>query len=196
MRPRFSAAIATMASRTRAALSRWTHRVGVARVRAGLITPTRNAIGLSLPVASEASIAIGSLSPWRSILPPQGGGKEPARFARFAALSIATALFLLPVLYADAQTRRERPADETPEQYPAGENRDDTFYFCTACHGFKIVAQQGMSRGRWDETFDVMVKRHGMVDVQGEQREQMLDYLAKAFPERRAPGGWKNPFER
>jgi hypothetical protein len=98
--------------------------------------------------------------------------------------------------FADAQTRRERPADEAPEQYPAGEHRDDTFYFCTACHGFKIVAQQGMSRGRWDETFDVMVKRHGMVDVQGEQREQMLDYLAKAFPERRAPGGWKNPFER
>ncbi len=40
-----------------------------------------------------------------------------------------------------------------------------------------------------------MVKRHDMVDVQGEQRDQMLDYLAAAFPERRAPGGWKNPFE-
>jgi hypothetical protein len=32
--------------------------------------------------------------------------------------------------------------------------------------------------------------------VRGEQRDQMLDYLAKAFPERRAPGGWKSPFER
>ena len=27
------------------------------------------------------------------------------------------------------------------------------------------------------------------------QREQMLDYLAATYPERRAPGGWKNPFE-
>ena len=88
-----------------------------------------------------------------------------------------------------------RPAEEAPEQYPAGAHRDDTFYFCTACHGFKIVAQQGMSRERWNETFDIMVTRHKMVDVQGAQREQMLDYLTAAFPERRAPGGWKNPFE-
>ena len=52
-----------------------------------------------------------------------------------------------------------------------------------------------MSRDRWNETFDIMVKRHSMIDVQGEQREQMLDYLTASFPERRAPGGWKNPFE-
>lgn len=105
------------------------------------------------------------------------------------------ALLILPVLDAGAQGRRERPPEETPEQYPASTHRDDTFYFCTACHGFKIVAQQGMSRERWNETFDLMVTRHKMVDVQGEQRDQMLDYLATAFPERRAPGGWKNPFE-
>ena len=65
------------------------------------------------------------------------------------ALAVLAVVVLTP-FSADAQTRRERPADETPEQYPGGENRDDTFYFCTACHGFKIVAQQGMSRGRWD----------------------------------------------
>ena len=85
---------------------------------------------------------------------------------------------------------------ERPEQYPAGANRDDTFYFCTACHGFKIVAAQGLSRERWSETFDFMVARHKMVDVQGEQREQMLDYLSTAFPERREGGGWKNPFAK
>ena len=97
----------------------------------------------------------------------------------------------MPAPKAGASGRRRR----SPEQYPAGAHRDDTFYFCTACHGFKIVAQQGMSRERWNETFDIMVTRHKMVDVQGEQREQMLDYLTAAFPERRAPGGWKNPFE-
>ena len=112
-----------------------------------------------------------------------------------ALVAVLAFLLLLPALDATAQPRRERPPGETPEQYPAGANRDDTFYFCTACHGFKIVAQQGMSRERWNETFDVMTKRHGMVDVQGEQRDQMLDYLAAVFPERRAPGGWKNPFE-
>ena len=33
-----------------------------------------------------------------------------------------------------------------------------------------------------------------MPDVQGEDREKMLDYLETAFPERRAPRGWQNPF--
>jgi hypothetical protein len=108
-----------------------------------------------------------------------------------AVLLLVFCLLAVPSLL--AQTKAP---DEAPEQYPAGEHRDDTFYFCTACHGFKIVAQQGQTRERWSETIDIMASRHGMVDVQGEQREQMLDYLSKSFPERRAPGGWKNPFER
>ena len=111
---------------------------------------------------------------------------------------LATALFALFALSAidvSAQSKRERPREETPEQYPAHPQRDDTFYFCTACHSFKIIAQQGMSRERWNDTIDYMIERHKMVDVQGEHRDQMLDYLSTAFPERRAPGGWKNPFE-
>ena len=127
-------------------------------------------------------------------LPHTGGGDARSTVA-FTVLAALIALLILPALDAGAQSRRERPPEESPEQYPAGAHRDDTFYFCTACHGFKIVAQQGMSRDRWNETFDIMVKRHSMIDVQGEQREQMLDYLTAAFPERRAPGGWKNPFE-
>ena len=126
-------------------------------------------------------------------LPHKGGGKS--RHSHAFGLALTALLLILPALDAGAQSRRERPPEETPEQYPAGAHRDDTFYFCTACHGFKIVAQQGMSRERWNETFDFMVKRHNMVDVQGDQRDQMLDYLTAAFPERRAPGGWKNPFE-
>jgi hypothetical protein len=94
----------------------------------------------------------------------------------------------------EAQAPQAKPQEEQPEHYPDGPNREDTFYFCTACHGFKIVAQQGMSRARWNETFDVMVSRHNMPDVQGEDRERMLDYLEGAFPERKQPGGWKNPF--
>ena len=93
-----------------------------------------------------------------------------------------------------AQARRERPPQEEPEHYPDGPNREDTFYFCTACHGFKIVAAQGLSRERWDETLTFMTTRHNMPDVQGQDREKMLDYLTTAFPERSAPGGWKNPF--
>ncbi len=70
---------------------------------------------------------------------------------------------------------------------PTHPNRDDAFYFCTACHSFKMVAAQSMSRERWDESLTFMVKRHNMPDVQGEDREKILDYLEKAFPERPNP---------
>ena len=109
------------------------------------------------------------------------------------ALTLA-ALIVVPVVDSTAQGKRVRPPEEQPEQYPDGPNRENTFYFCTACHGFKIVAAQGMSRERWDESLTWMVERHKMPDVQGEDRAKILDYLAAAFPERTQRGGWKNPF--
>ncbi len=123
--------------------------------------------------------------------PARGGSGRLAAGAW--ALAACVVLVVLPALDASGQ-RRERPKQEQPEDYPDGPSREDTFYFCTACHGFKIVAQQGMSRARWNETLDFMVTRHKMPDVQGADREKMLDYLERAFPERRQPGGWKNPF--
>jgi hypothetical protein len=93
-----------------------------------------------------------------------------------------------------AQQAPFAPKDETPEMYPAGPHRDDAFYFCTACHSFQIVAAQGMNRERWDESLTWMVQRHNMPKVEGKDREKILDYLSAAFPERRQPTGWKNPF--
>jgi hypothetical protein len=85
---------------------------------------------------------------------------------------------------------------ESPEMFPAGPYREETFYFCSACHGFKLIAQQGMSREKWDETLAWMTVKHNMPKVEGKDLDQMLDYLATAFPAK-APsqtGGWKNPF--
>jgi hypothetical protein len=90
--------------------------------------------------------------------------------------------------------QQPKPADEKPEDFPAGPNREDTFYFCTACHAFKIVATQGMSRDRWDESLTWMTERHRMPELKGKEREDVLAYLAEAFPERKQPGGWRNPF--
>ena len=116
-------------------------------------------------------------------------------FSVVGAAALATGLLmLLSAAEGGAQTRPAAPVEEAPQQYPAHPNRDDAFYFCTACHSFRIVAAQGMSRERWDESFDWMLERHNMPDVQGEDRKRILDYLASAFPERREPGGWKNPF--
>ncbi|MGH6816061.1 MAG: hypothetical protein ACREC6_10170 [Hyphomicrobiaceae bacterium] len=106
------------------------------------------------------------------------------------------ACWLLSAHFAAAQQQGGTfaPREETPEMYPAAPHRDDTFYFCTACHGFRIVSAQGMSRERWDESLTWMTERHNMPKLEGREREKILDYLAAVFPERRTPGGRKNPF--
>ena len=87
------------------------------------------------------------------------------------------------------------PAEETPEMFPAGPNRDEAFYACVACHNFKLVAAQGMSRARWDDTIAFMIERHGMPAIGDEDRKLIVDYLAAAFPERaQQRRGWRNPF--
>lgn len=83
-------------------------------------------------------------------------------------------------------------AEEGPESLPAGPGRDETFYVCVTCHSFTLVAQQGMSRGRWEDTLKLMVERHGMAEFDKETRELIVAYLATHFPERAR--GRANPF--
>jgi hypothetical protein len=120
--------------------------------------------------------------------------RQGRRLAAGAGLAAALLAVTLAARDSVGQSTQAKPQEEQPGHFPDGPNREDTFYFCTACHGFKLVAAQGMSRDRWNETIDVMVTRHNMPDVQGEERARMLDYLEGAFPERKQPGGWKNPF--
>lgn len=109
---------------------------------------------------------------------------------RFA---FATLVLLAAALPAAAQ--QFAPRDENPEDYPAGAGRDDTFHACTACHGFKLVAQQGMSRRQWDDTLALMNQKHGMPALDAKERETVLNYLEATFPPRApAARGWQNPF--
>ena len=88
------------------------------------------------------------------------------------------------------------PRDEAPEQFPEGAGRDETFYACTACHNFKLVAAQGMTRAQWDDSLNWMTTRHNMPAIDGDDRKVVLDYLERTYPPR-APasrGGWQNPF--
>jgi hypothetical protein len=86
------------------------------------------------------------------------------------------------------------PPDEAPEDFPDAPGREDAFYACTACHGFKLVAAQGMSRARWDDTMDFMVRQHKMPPLRAKERAVVLDYLARAFPERTPARSFQNPF--
>ena len=90
------------------------------------------------------------------------------------------------------------PRDESPEEFAAGAGRDETFYACTACHGFKLVAQQGMTRAQWEDSINLMIRRHNMPPLDDKDRERVLNYLETAYPPR-APagrGGWVNPFAK
>ena len=108
------------------------------------------------------------------------------------AVSFALAAALFAASPAAAQTFT--PAEERQEDYPDGPGREQTFYACIACHGFKLVAQQGQTRQQWSDTLDWMTQKHKMPPIDGDLRKTVLDYLETAFPPRTAPGGWKNPF--
>jgi hypothetical protein len=115
---------------------------------------------------------------------------------RFALALVLAGCVMSPS--ADAQLNQQKqfvPRTEAPEEFPDGPGRDETFYLCSACHNFKLVAAQGLNRRQWDESFQLMIDRHGMVDIQGEDRKLVLDYLEKTYPPRApAGGGWRNPF--
>lgn len=114
---------------------------------------------------------------------------------RFAMAAMAGLLWMAPATAQSTFT----PRDESPEEFAAGEGRDQTFYICTACHGFKLVAQQGMTRAQWDDSIGLMIRRHNMPALDDKDRAAVLDYLEAAYPPR-APaagrGGWQNPFAK
>ena len=113
---------------------------------------------------------------------------------RLAWLALAGMLLMTP---ATAQTGFT-PRDESPEDFPAGAGRDETFYACTACHGFKLVAQQGLSRAGWEDSINLMIRRHNMPPLDAKDRAVVLGYLAATYPPRApaARGGWQNPFSK
>ena len=123
-----------------------------------------------------------------------------ARIGRRAlAPALALAMAMLAAVGVEAQSPAPAytPGEESPEEFPAGPGRDETFYACVACHNFKLVAAQGMSRERWDETLRFMTVRHNMPAIDGDDRRLILDYLAATFPERaQQHRGWQNPFAK
>jgi len=113
---------------------------------------------------------------------------------RFALVVMAGLLWTAPAF---AQSSFA-PRDESPEDFPAAAGRDETFYACTACHGFKLVAQQGMTRSQWDDSINLMIRRHNMPPPDDKDRAVLLNYLEATYPPRApaARGGWQNPFAK
>src|SRR5690349_17473390 len=119
-------------------------------------------------------------------------GIAAARLARRLASSALLAVALVTSAQAQ-QPRTFTPTDESPDDLPPGNGRDETFYLCTACHGFKIVAQQGMTRAQWDDSLNWMTTRHGMNPLEGADRGLVLDYLEAHYPPTAPAGGRGSP---
>jgi hypothetical protein len=121
------------------------------------------------------------------------------RVVRPAAILAVQWLFLVAALtgtgVAGAQPAATpfTPREEKPEDFPDGPGRDDAFYNCTACHGFKLIAQQGQNRRQWEDTINLMMAKHNMPPLDAKTREAVLNYLEATYPPRARPG-WQNPF--
>ena len=113
---------------------------------------------------------------------------------RALGMALAALLWMTPAIAQTAFT----PRDEGPEEFAAGAGRDETFYACTACHGFKLVAQQGLTRAQWEDSINLMIRRHNMPPLDDKDRAVVLGYLEAAYPPRApaARGGWQNPFAK
>lgn len=61
---------------------------------------------------------------------------------------------------------------------PPGEGAEETYFACIACHSLRTVTNGGYSRAVWDELLDWMVEEQGMMELDPEEREIILDYLA------------------
>ncbi|MDX2287222.1 MAG: hypothetical protein NW217_00155 [Hyphomicrobiaceae bacterium] len=118
--------------------------------------------------------------------------KRAVAYGRPARVSAAIVAIALAVA---SGTARAQSTEDRPELYPDAPHREETFYACTACHSFRIVAAQGMTRDTWAETLTWMTAKHNLPKLKDKDLDNVLDYLAVAFPPK-APvqGGWKNPF--
>ena len=122
------------------------------------------------------------------------------RRTAFAVRSLFLSLLLM-VAFAGVQSFAQQPQPqfmpqaEDPDSFPDAPGRDDAFYACAGCHAFRLVANQGLTRERWDETISLMSERHGMPKLEGKDRELILNYLAKTFPPKTDQNrGFQNPF--
>jgi hypothetical protein len=128
--------------------------------------------------------------------PPPQGGREPHRVPTLTKL-VAALVLVLGTTASLAQTTFT-PRDESPEEFVAAPGRDETFYACTACHNFKLVAAQGLNRAGWEDSINLMIRRHNMPPLDPKDREVVLGYLEAAYPSRTpaARPGWQNPFSK
>jgi len=59
-----------------------------------------------------------------------------------------------------------------------GAGQEDVFNTCQACHSLRLALQQRLPRWEWDHTLGWMVEEQGMPELEAEELDRILDYLA------------------
>jgi mono/diheme cytochrome c family protein len=99
-------------------------------------------------------------------------------------------LLIATAAYSAAQTHQslDEPAkDANKPQLPNTPGKETVQQLCGSCHSANIVLGRGMTEDGWSEVVASMISR-GAKGTQS-QFTEVIDYLAKNFPPKTAPGG-------
>ncbi len=88
--------------------------------------------------------------------------ERASRIVRSIFIFTLALLVVSTIGFAAAQTPAFTPREEEPEEFPEAAGREEAFYGCAVRHNLKLVAAQGMSRQRRDDTIDFMIRQHKM----------------------------------
>jgi len=96
-------------------------------------------------------------------------------------IAYCTSAFLLT---AGLAVGGQNPPPSAPQDdhanFPPGEGRELTIKVCSTCHSVDVIAEQQLSPDDWKETVTQMASMGA--DATEEQLDQIIQYLAKAFP--------------
>jgi mono/diheme cytochrome c family protein len=98
-------------------------------------------------------------------------------------LSSGSMFLLTATLSVGAQNTQQTPAapDDQHPNFPAGAGRELTIKVCSQCHSLDVVAEQQLDLDGWKNTVDQMASMGA--DATEAQLDQIVHYLAKAFPD-------------
>jgi len=78
-------------------------------------------------------------------------------------------------------------AETAADGLPAGPGHDAFVRVCSSCHTPDIVMDKRLDRAGWEETVQMMIGRGATASES--ETEEIIDYLAKAYPARVDAGG-------
>jgi cytochrome c len=80
-----------------------------------------------------------------------------------------------------ASSRPAQADDDELGGIPRAPGAEETYYLCSACHSFRLVAQQGLSYESWKETLVWMIEEQEMPTPEPGEFELIARYLAKFY---------------